>query len=87
MKRLKNIEVVRNFVARMGGCQSHNGNLTSANGKLYSYNTVIAQYIDGKLYLNATKYSQSTYTIQNMVRREAYSYIEVTEYVRWILAT
>ena len=43
------------------------GSMQSFDGKLYSYNTVIAQKIDGKTYFNRTRYSvttskQQTYT-------------------------
>jgi hypothetical protein len=82
MKRMKNDDVVSNFVGRFGDCQNHGGSLTSENGKLYSYNTVIAQYIAGVgLVVNATKYSSTTSTIQNKVRREAYSFIETDKHV------
>lgn len=79
--RLKNAEVVKNFVGRFGDCESHTGNLYSMGNKLYSYNTVIAQYIGGELVVNATKYSTSTSRIQNMVRREAYRYTETEKLV------
>lgn len=79
--RLKNAEVVKNFVGRFGDCQSYTGNLYSRGNKLYNYSTVIAQYIEGELVINATKYSTSTSRIQNMVRNEAYRYIETEKYV------
>lgn len=79
--RLKNAEVVKNFVGRFGDCQSYTGNLYSRGNKLYNYSTVIAQYIDGELVINATKYSVSTSKIQHMIRKEAYRYIETEKHV------
>lgn len=54
---MNNREVVTAFLNHLTG-EAHN--LKSENGKLYSYNTVIAQWIDGVLVGNITKYSSTT---------------------------
>lgn len=35
-------------------------NMTSTGDKLFSYNTIVAQWIDDKIVLNSTKYSATT---------------------------
>lgn len=54
---MNNKEVVTAFLNHLTGKAPH---LKSENGKLYSYNTVIAQWIDGILVGNITKYSNTT---------------------------
>lgn len=54
---LKNKEVAHNF---LWGIESSNTNLHGIGNKLFSYNTVIAQWEDGILIGNNTKYSVST---------------------------
>ena len=54
---MKNKEVVAAFLNHLTGKAPH---LKSENGKLYSYNTVIAQCVDGALVGNNTKYSNTT---------------------------
>lgn len=39
-----------------------------SDGKLHSYNTVIAQWHNGKLYINTTKYSVTTSRHQNYLK-------------------
>lgn len=73
----KNIDVVKGFVARFTKVPKTT-NLYVENDKLINYYTVIGQYIDGELYVNTTKYSQSTSVIQNKLRLEAYKYTELT---------
>ena len=43
-------------------------NMTSTGDKLFSYNTVIAEWIDGKLVFNTTKYSRTTSKQTNWLR-------------------
>jgi hypothetical protein len=73
----KNIDVITNFVARFKAPKA--GNLYVEGDKLINYYTVIGQYINGQLYVNSTKYSVSTSKIQNQLRKEAYSYIELQD--------
>lgn len=54
---MNNREVVTAFLNHLTG---EAPNLKSENGKLYSYNTVMAQWIDGVLVGNITKYSSTT---------------------------
>ena len=35
-------------------------NMTSTGDKLFSYNTIVAQWVDDKIVLNSTKYSATT---------------------------
>ena len=35
-------------------------NMTSTGDKLFSYNTVVAQWVGGKMVFNSTKYSRTT---------------------------
>ena len=44
-------------------------NMTSTGNKLYSYNTVIVQWIDGKLVFNTTKYSRTTSKQTNWIKQ------------------
>jgi len=59
---MKNIDVVHAFGARE---TAKTANLKSTGNYLVSYRTTIAQYGDGEVIVNMTKYSQSTSTIQN----------------------
>ena len=45
--------------------------LTSDGNMLINYSTVIAMHLADKLYLNTTKYSRTTSTIQNQIKRLA----------------
>ena len=68
----KNIEVVESFVN--GGDRPKTANVVIEGDKLFNYGTVIAERkmkANGsyEITLNATKYSRTTSTIQNMVRR------------------
>ena len=59
MAKVNNNEVVRAFLNKQNA-ESHTGALRSAYGRLWSYDTVIAEYDDGFLYINRTKYSRTT---------------------------
>ena len=53
-------------------------NLTIEGNKLFNYNTIIAQYENGTLYINTTKYSMTTTRIQNLLKNESnYVYCKV----------
>ena len=54
---MTNKEVVAAFLNHLTAKAKH---LKSENGKLYSYNTVIAQYVDSALVGNNTRYSNTT---------------------------
>lgn len=43
-------------------------NMTSTGDKLFSYNTVMAEWIDGKMVFNGTKYSRTTSKQVNWLR-------------------
>lgn len=62
---MNNKEVVTAFLNHLTAKAPH---LKSENGKLYSYNTVIAQYVDGALVGNNTRYSNTTSRHYNYVR-------------------
>jgi hypothetical protein len=68
---MRNEDVVKGF---RDGINCHTENLSSENGKLYSYATCIAQWHEGKIYLNYTKYSTTTSHHQTLVRRHCNPY-------------
>lgn len=70
----KNIEVVKSFL--MEDCEQSN-HLTSTGNKLFSYDTVIAEWhktIPNAILLNMCYYSNTTSHHQHMVRRQAVSW-------------
>lgn len=69
---IKNREVCRNFVKKHDG---YGSNLKSEDGKLYSYSTVIAQWHNGRLIINATKYSVTTSKQMHYLKEELLSCI------------
>lgn len=50
---------------------------TPAERKLMNYGTCIAQYIDGELYVNRSKYSVTTSKVQNQLVRKLYQWHEI----------
>ena len=62
---LSNNEVIKRFANRKSGS---NRNLKSDGNKLINYYTCIAQWVDGEIVLNETKYSVSTSKIQRNCR-------------------
>lgn len=66
---MKNREVVEMFVR---GIKDHKGtkNLHIKGGRLVNYYTTLAQWENGKLYINETKYSLSTSRIQSVLKAE-----------------
>lgn len=80
VKRMDNKSVVEEFIRTKGysDVQSHTGNLyVHAGQRLFNYGTCIAQFIDGKLVVNRTTYSNTTSKIQGMI----YPYDEIAENV------
>jgi len=77
-------EVIRTFVERNNNYGNyHYASSVRCNlsdGKLHSYNTVIAQWHKGKLYINNTRYSVTTSKLQNYLKRmcEEYPALECT---------
>lgn len=67
---VKNRDVCRYFV---GGKDAYGSNLRSEDGKLYSYNTVIGQWHDGKLIINNTRYSVTTSKHKHYLELALYS--------------
>lgn len=63
-----------NYFMEGGRDQKKCNNLKIEGNKLINYNTVIAQFEDGYLYVNMTKYSTSSSRIQNMLLEEAEHY-------------
>lgn len=61
-----NYDVVQAFYKK----QSAKNASMSTNGlKLYSYNTCIAEHIDGKIVVNKSKYSNTTSKQQNLLTK------------------
>jgi hypothetical protein len=67
-KMAKNKDVIMGFI--YGDTKGKASSITIEGDKLYSYNTVIAQRINGAIVINKTKYSMSTTTCQNVLLRE-----------------
>ena len=61
---LKNIEVIRNFI---NDIPCRNGNLISTEGRLFTYNTCLAQKHNNVIIVNMTKYSQTSSRHRNML--------------------
>lgn len=63
---MTNAQVIQAFAF---GNKAHSGSLTSTGDKLFSYNTIIAEFKNNTLYINATKYSVTTSKHQHQLRR------------------
>ena len=77
---MKNIEVIKLFVN--GEVKVRTKNLFIKGNNLINYSTIIAKRTDkGLIEVNNTKYSQSTSTIQNALKRElqvnSIQYVEI----------
>lgn len=61
---MKNKEVIGNFINK---CEAinHHGSLRSTGDRLFSYNTCIAQWVDGTIWINVSRYSNTTSRHQN----------------------
>lgn len=58
---MKNQELIRAFVrGTKSGIRNGSMSVSSDGGRLYSYNTVIAEKRDGNVLVNRTKYSVTT---------------------------
>lgn len=75
--RMKNADVIENFVRGMREAQSHTGNLYIMGNKLINYNTTIAQWENGRIILNKTSYSRTTSVLQNKVHYQAHNPIVI----------
>ena len=75
---MKNIEVIYRFLNRQPA-KSSSGNLKSIGEKLFSYNTCIAEWVNDYLFVNLTKYSSSTSSIQNMLFKELKFVLQVKQ--------
>lgn len=78
MARMKNEDVIKNFVEMNGECSNHSESLYIYGNKLINYSTTIAQWTKKGLVINDTKYSQTTTKLQNMVKRMSNNYITVS---------
>ena len=77
MERVINNKVIDAFISK-DKATNYSGSLRSTGEKLFSYNTVIAQYIAGKLVVNATKYSVTSSRHINLLKNSASSFIFYT---------
>ena len=79
---MRNQEVISKFVNFAESAAT--ANVRSIGNKLFNYETCIAQRHEGKIIVNATRYSVTTSKIQNYLRRElsGYDVIEVTSVPR-----
>lgn len=65
---MKNIDIIKKFVN--GETKGKTTNLYIQGDSLINYSTIIAKRTDKGFLVNSTKYSQSTSTIQNALKRE-----------------
>ena len=73
---MKNIDVIKLFVS--GATKGKTKNLYIDGDRLINYSTVIAKRVGGVFYVNGTKYSHSTSTIQGALKVELqHNYIEI----------
>lgn len=61
-------DVIKKFVKMGNRCSA--SNLVNTGDRLIHYSTTIAQYHNGVLYFNRTKYSHSTSKIQNELLKQ-----------------
>lgn len=64
-------EVIDKFISREYGSGS---NCMSTGERLYSYNTCIGQWVGNVLYINTTKYSNTTTKLQNYLSFKTRNY-------------
>lgn len=65
---MRNQDVIKAFVNN--GKVAKGNSVFSTGDKLFSYNTIIAERINGKVYVNPTKYSVTTSKAQGYLRYE-----------------
>lgn len=65
---MKNLDVIKMFVN--GETKGKTKNLYIEGNNLINYTTIIAKRTSNGFKVNSTKYSQSTSTIQNALKRE-----------------
>lgn len=77
---MKNVEVLEKF---LNDEQGKTTNLTSTRGQLINYTTTIAEKVGNTIYLNTTKFSKTTSTIQNKLRylatQKGFAIVECTK--------
>jgi hypothetical protein len=66
---MRNEQVIERFINGEQKGKSSNNNLYIEGTKLFNYGTLLAQHHNGKIFINITKYSHSTSTIQNKILR------------------
>ena len=68
---MKNQDLINAFVSNPN-FDGHTGSMTAQGGKLFSYNTCIAEHTsDGRLIINNTRYSVTTSKQQGYLRAAA----------------
>ena len=77
---MTNKEVCNAFVNKTNG---QSGSMRTDGVKIYSYNTCIGEWVDGKIIINASKYSVTTSKQQHYLRGAASykGYVETTKHV------
>lgn len=66
---MRNSEVANAFAC---GLEGRAGNFFSTGDKAFSYGTIIAQRVNGTIYLNGTYYSNTTSRHLNLIKRSFY---------------
>ncbi len=76
-----NQDLINAFVCNRN-YEGRTNSITAKDGKLFSYNTCIAQHTkDGRLIINNTRYSVTTSKQQGYLRTAAKNYHDKVEYV------
>ena len=68
---MKNSQIVEDFFYGYNGKHKKNksGSVRIEGNKLFSYNTCIAECVDGICYINLTRYSNTTSRIQSLIKQ------------------
>lgn len=78
---MRNKDLIESFV-RNRHFNGRTGSMTATDGKLFSYNTCIAQHTkDGRLVINNTRYSVTTSKQQGYLRTAAKNFHDKVECV------
>lgn len=73
---MKNNNVLKAFLNNHEG-KYKSSSLTLEDGKLYSFATLLAKRENGLIHLNTTKYSKTTTTAQNYIKRNILNYVAI----------
>ena len=80
--RYKNEELIKSWILNFNNNgTNHNGSLRLEEGRLYTYNVLLAYFSNGNLFLNKNRYSNTSSRHRNLVKKYAeYKSINVIEF-------